>query len=129
MILLDTDHISVLQRPSAACDRLLQKLDASSDSPATSVITLEEQSRSWIAEIGRRRIIRVVLPAPQLAWPRGGCAEFGPRRWRSETALGMLPFAFRKQATGFPPPRHRFRVQVDNVRDAPKAFAGSREIG
>ena len=67
MILLDTDHISVLQRPSAACDRLLQKLDASTDSPATSVITLEEQSRSWIAELGRRRIVRdQVLPYARL---------------------------------------------------------------
>ena len=67
MILLDTDHVSVLQRPSAACDRLLQKLDSSTDSPATSVITLEEQSRSWIAEIGRRRNVRDhVLPYARL---------------------------------------------------------------
>jgi tRNA(fMet)-specific endonuclease VapC len=55
MILLDTDHISILQRPSSARSRLLQRLDSLADSPVTSVITLEEQSRSWITEIGRRR--------------------------------------------------------------------------
>jgi tRNA(fMet)-specific endonuclease VapC len=54
MILLDTDHISVLQRSSATQDRLLQRLDDSIELPVTTVITLKERSRSGIAEIGRR---------------------------------------------------------------------------
>ncbi|MCC7335628.1 MAG: type II toxin-antitoxin system VapC family toxin [Pirellulaceae bacterium] len=55
MILLDTDHISVLQRQSSVGERLANRLDGCGELPATSVITLEEQSRSWIAELGRRR--------------------------------------------------------------------------
>jgi tRNA(fMet)-specific endonuclease VapC len=55
MIILDTDHVSILQRQSAARESLLGKLNAAIDVPMTSAITLEEQSRSWIAEIGRLR--------------------------------------------------------------------------
>lgn len=55
MIFLDTDHVSILQRRSDACDRLFRKLNQAVEVPMTSVITLEEQSRSWITEIGRRR--------------------------------------------------------------------------
>jgi hypothetical protein len=55
MILLDTDHVSVLQRPSDARNRLLQRLENTIELPVTSVITLDEQSRSWIAEIGRKK--------------------------------------------------------------------------
>ncbi len=55
MIILDTDHVSILQRQSAARERLLAKLDEAIEMPMTSAITLEEQSRSWIAEIGRLR--------------------------------------------------------------------------
>jgi hypothetical protein len=55
MIFLDTDHVSIVQRRSDACDRLFGKLNQAVEVPMTSVITLEEQSRSWITEIGRRR--------------------------------------------------------------------------
>lgn len=67
MIILDTDHISILQRPSQACDRLVAKLDTSNTLLTTSVVTLEEQSRSWIAEIGRRReVADQVIPYDRL---------------------------------------------------------------
>jgi len=55
MIFLDTDHVSVLQRHSVSRSRLLARLDNSVENPMTSAITLEEQSRSWIAKIGRLR--------------------------------------------------------------------------
>ena len=55
MILLDTDHISILQHAeSAAAQALQRRLDESSDRDiATTAITLEEQSRSWLAIINR----------------------------------------------------------------------------
>lgn len=53
MIVLDTDHVSVLQRPSAAADELRSRLQACGDSVFATVITLEEQSRSWITALGR----------------------------------------------------------------------------
>jgi tRNA(fMet)-specific endonuclease VapC len=54
MLVLDTDHISVLQHDDAAAGVALRKrLVASSEPVATTAITLEEQSRSWIAAINR----------------------------------------------------------------------------
>ncbi len=55
MILLDTDHISILQHADSNAARALQRrLDESSDTEiATTAFTLEEQSRSWLAIINR----------------------------------------------------------------------------
>lgn len=53
MFILDTDHISVLQRPSDAAMRLQRRLLLSYDFPVTTAITLEEQSRGWITQLGR----------------------------------------------------------------------------
>jgi tRNA(fMet)-specific endonuclease VapC len=55
MILLDTDHISILQHASSAAARALdERLVQSADQDiATTAITLEEQSRSWLNLIRR----------------------------------------------------------------------------
>lgn len=54
MIILDTDHISVLQHPgTTGASSLHARLDSHPDSVATTAVTLEEQSRSWISLIGR----------------------------------------------------------------------------
>lgn len=55
MILLDTDHLSLLQaRDAPAAFALQARLEASSsDAVVTTVITLEEQMRGWLALIHR----------------------------------------------------------------------------
>jgi tRNA(fMet)-specific endonuclease VapC len=55
MIILDTDHISVLQHAeSETAAELRERLIHSPDADiATSAITLEEQSRSWLSLINR----------------------------------------------------------------------------
>jgi tRNA(fMet)-specific endonuclease VapC len=54
MVVLDTDHVSVLQHEdSFAATDLRNRLAMSSDLITTTAITLEEQARSWIAAIGR----------------------------------------------------------------------------
>lgn len=60
MIILDTDHISVLQHEdSPKAVALLERLEAlPSDEVATTVATLEEQSRSWLSLIGRYSDVR-----------------------------------------------------------------------
>ena len=60
MIILDTDHISVLQHEdSPKAVALLEKLEAlPSDEVATTAVTLEEQSRSWLSLIGRYTDVR-----------------------------------------------------------------------
>ena len=56
MIVLDTDHISALQhRRSSSGDRLRERLVSSfSEGVAVSAITLEEQSRGWLAQIHKQ---------------------------------------------------------------------------
>ena len=55
MILLDTDHISILQHAdSELAQSLLRRLSQGTDRDiATTAITLEEQSRSWLSLIHR----------------------------------------------------------------------------
>ena len=53
MLVLDTDHVSALAFPSAIGLRLLERIDASGHEPATTIITVEEQLRGWLAEIHR----------------------------------------------------------------------------
>jgi tRNA(fMet)-specific endonuclease VapC len=57
MIILDTDHISLLQHSdSAEGQRLIQRLAASPDPDiVTTVITVEEQMRGWLQVIARYR--------------------------------------------------------------------------
>jgi tRNA(fMet)-specific endonuclease VapC len=64
MLLLDTDHFTVLFDGQHRLHATLRKrLDATDDSVAVSVITLEEQLRGWLAEIRRR----VATPERQVA--------------------------------------------------------------
>jgi tRNA(fMet)-specific endonuclease VapC len=51
MVILDTDHISILERVSSPeKERLLQQLDSTSSLPPTvAVISYEEQVRGWLA--------------------------------------------------------------------------------
>ncbi len=57
MILLDTDHVSLLQRPDSPEGRaIVQRLAASPDrNIATTVVTVEEQMRGWLGVIARYR--------------------------------------------------------------------------
>jgi tRNA(fMet)-specific endonuclease VapC len=53
MLILDTDHISVLRYPEhPRCGLLTARLQAAGEA-ATTVITWEEQLRGWLAEIKR----------------------------------------------------------------------------
>jgi tRNA(fMet)-specific endonuclease VapC len=60
MIILDTDHVSVLQHPdSAEGQRLVRRLHASPDRDiVTTVVTVEEQMRGWLQVIARYRDLR-----------------------------------------------------------------------
>jgi len=63
MIVLDTDHISVLQHESPAADELRRRiLQVADDDVLTTVVTYEEQMRSWLSQIGRTRDVRSQVP-------------------------------------------------------------------
>jgi tRNA(fMet)-specific endonuclease VapC len=57
MILLDTNHVTVLRYPeNSQCSRLSTRMQAAQDAGESfriPVICVEEQMRGWLAEIGR----------------------------------------------------------------------------
>jgi tRNA(fMet)-specific endonuclease VapC len=55
LLVLDTDHVSTLGLPSRTGANLLERIEASSQEVATTIITVEEQLRGWLAEIHRQR--------------------------------------------------------------------------
>jgi tRNA(fMet)-specific endonuclease VapC len=59
MIVLDTDHLSILQFPeSPIFERLWSRIRESFDRDiATTVVSLEEQTRGWLATINRTRTV------------------------------------------------------------------------
>jgi len=65
MTLLDTDHLSVLHYPeSAAYASLRTRLEAAGqESFATTVVSVEEQLRGWLAYLGRFREVHKQVPA------------------------------------------------------------------
>ncbi len=70
MIVFDTDHLSVLRgKPSARRDRLIEKMTtAIGEQFATTIISVEEQMRGWLATIAKeRQSQRWVRPYDELA--------------------------------------------------------------
>lgn len=67
MILLDTDHVNVLKYPDhPRFASLTTQLNSSVDQDvATTVITVEEQMRGWLAWINRSDDVRRQVPAYQ----------------------------------------------------------------
>jgi tRNA(fMet)-specific endonuclease VapC len=56
MNLLDSDHLSALQHPgSPSAVRLKSRLAAAADAPATTIVTVEEAMRGWLAAITKER--------------------------------------------------------------------------
>ncbi|SPE54532.1 conserved hypothetical protein [Verrucomicrobia bacterium] len=53
MLILDTDHVSALGFASKPGLKLLERLGGSGEEVATTIITVEEQLRGWLAEIHR----------------------------------------------------------------------------
>jgi tRNA(fMet)-specific endonuclease VapC len=65
MILLDTDHVTVLRyEEDPRCAALsARRSRAVGERFATTVITLEEQMRGWLAKLGRARDVRAQIGA------------------------------------------------------------------
>lgn len=63
MLVLDTDHVGEIQKGSPAGSALLDRLVAAADSPATTIVSVEEQMRGWLAMIHGERD-----PRSQIEW-------------------------------------------------------------
>jgi hypothetical protein len=60
MILLDTDHLSLLKYPAnPRCQALIAHMEAAADPQiGTTIISVEEQWRGWFAVIARTKAVR-----------------------------------------------------------------------
>ena len=80
MILLDTDHVSILKYPkSERGARLTERLEAlpAGEVVGISVVSVEEQMRGWLATIAKERSARrQVIPYRELASLFDFFAEF-----------------------------------------------------
>jgi tRNA(fMet)-specific endonuclease VapC len=54
LLVLDTDHVSILGFASHTGATLLERIGTSGQEVATTIITVEEQLRGWLAEIHRQ---------------------------------------------------------------------------
>ena len=64
MILLDTDHLSiVLDARGMYHDELVERLRTCGDTLAIPIISIEEQFKGWLAQINRTRDVEQQIPA------------------------------------------------------------------
>ena len=66
MILLDTDHATLLKYPSGIRrDRLREKLDRlpNEETVAVTIVTIEEQMRGWMASIAKEKTAQRQVPS------------------------------------------------------------------
>jgi tRNA(fMet)-specific endonuclease VapC len=65
MVVLDTDHLSLLERKESVASRVLEarlnRLDIGSR--ATTIVTYEEQTRGWMAYVARARDVAQQIEA------------------------------------------------------------------
>jgi tRNA(fMet)-specific endonuclease VapC len=66
MYILDTDHLSLIQRGSGSGQKILTRLSNSPIPFATTIVTYEEQARGWLDYLSRAKTINDQIPAYQL---------------------------------------------------------------
>jgi tRNA(fMet)-specific endonuclease VapC len=69
MILIDTDHLTVLtDRRATAHSSLIRQLESVDEPPAIPIVAVEEQCKGWLAKLNRTRDIhRQIAPYERLA--------------------------------------------------------------
>ena len=66
MYLLDTDHMSFMQRGTVEGQQLFRRLMSSNIAPATTIVTYEEQMRGWLDVLARSTKFEAQVCAYQL---------------------------------------------------------------
>lgn len=87
LLVLDTDHFSEWERGSPAGTRLREKLRGAAKEIALTVITIEEGTRGWLAEIARHKHPHRQIPAyAKLRRQVDVFADWTILPWESESA-------------------------------------------
>lgn len=93
LLVLDTDHFSEWERASEAGVRLRTRLEQTRPEMAVSVITVEEQMRGWLAEIGRHQDPRrQITPYAKLRRQVDAFANWTILPWDTDSADRFLNF-------------------------------------
>ena len=119
MILLDTDHFSVLtdSRHSSHA-RLQERLRALVDSVAIPVVSVEEQLRAWLAQIRRLQDIqKQIYPYDRLIRLFETLAEWEIARWSAAAAHEFLQLR-----------RARIRIGTQDLKIASIALASDATL-
>jgi tRNA(fMet)-specific endonuclease VapC len=66
MYILDTDHLSLIQRGDPSGQKILTRLSNAQTPFATTIVTYEEQSRGWLDYLSRAKTIDAQVQAYQL---------------------------------------------------------------
>ena len=73
MIILDTDHVSLLQWGGEGAAEILQRMEAEGVStPTTTIITYEEQIRGWMSKLSAYVLLEMrsnCTASFQNSWP------------------------------------------------------------
>ena len=108
MLVLDTDHLSALDRRSAAGVSLQRDLIAEDGLVAITIVTVEEQLRGWLARISKLRDpVRLVSAYAELQ-----------DRLESFSRWSVLPWDLRAAATFEQLQEVRLRVSTLDLRIA-----------
>lgn len=120
LVLLDTDHLSVLQwKEQPACDRLLARLARLPlDDIATTIVSFQEQVTGWLAYLKRaKKPDQVVLAYSKLE-----------AIWRSFLRMSVLSFSDEAQARFSELRRQCSRLQIMDLRIAAITLAAGATL-
>jgi tRNA(fMet)-specific endonuclease VapC len=114
MILLDTDHLSVLLDERDGRHALLrQRLRAAGDVPAIPIVAIEEQLHGWLAKLRREQnVYRQVVPYLRLKRVFVLLREWPIVEWNEPAADGFANFR-----------RLRIRIGTQDLKIATTALA------
>ncbi|HTU92451.1 MAG TPA: type II toxin-antitoxin system VapC family toxin [Gemmataceae bacterium] len=114
-VVLDTDHLSVLQwREEPACSRLRARLrQLPADDVATTILSFHEQVQGWLAYLNRARKSEQIVPAYTKL----------EEIWRWFLKMNVLSFGEEAQARFIELRRQCRRLQTMDLRIASVALA------
>ena len=87
MLVLDTDHLSEIDRGSRLGNDLMGRLDQAGTEIATTIVSIEEQMRGWLAQINRQRDVRgQIISYTRLQRRLAFYSEWGVLPWDAAAA-------------------------------------------
>lgn len=118
MYVLDTDHMSILERGGAPAVTLTMKLSALADSEiATTIISYEEQCRGWLAKTAREKDAALIRAYVQLG-----------QHLEIYASMTVLPYDERAHAIFQSLQKQKIRIGTQDLKIAAIALANDATL-